>query len=49
MECDYPHLNHNLVRVYIKCDYPHLNHNSLMSQNKMVTKSVIIKVVYCAF
>jgi hypothetical protein len=28
-------------------DYTHLNHNSLVSQEKVVTKGMIIKGVYC--
>jgi hypothetical protein len=32
----------------MECDYTHLNHDSLVSQNKVVTKGMIIKgfIVY---
>jgi hypothetical protein len=39
------------MKVYMECDYTHLNHNLLISQKqkKVVTKSVIIKGVYCIY
>jgi hypothetical protein len=36
-----------LVKVYMECYYTHLNHNSLVSQEKVVTKWILIKGVYC--